>query len=193
LQGRSPRSTTRPPATEAADGPHRQSVVLAYYRAIAGYEYAAAYDLLGSTLRRGQTPARFTAGLADTAYVEAQILGVQPATGGASEVTVRVLARHNDRTIDQFAGTYTVGAEGGTPKLVTAAIRQEAAPAGVPPRCRPTDLPPAAGDAGASNRFATVTLRPGTEHEGGGAAGTGRAPVRPDRRPLSRWRSCPGR
>ncbi len=136
-----------------------EALVAVYYQAIAGYDYQRAYSYLGAAMRQRQTLDQFTQGYADTAYVGARITGVTPEAVGGSTVAVRLVAWHNDGTIHQYSGIYTVGAEGGVSKLANAAIHEDPTPANVPPLCHPADLTATSlADAGAGNRFATVTL-----------------------------------
>jgi hypothetical protein len=142
-------------AARAAGDP--EAVVIGYYETIARRDYARAYDYLGASLRR-QTLEQFAAGFADTAYVDALVLGVTP-SGDGRAVSVRILAWHDDGSIHRFNGTYDVGLENGAEKLVAATIAEVATPSWVPPLCHADDLSAAAtGDAGAGNRFATITL-----------------------------------
>ena len=144
-----------PSAVGAAGDP--EAVVSGYYQAIVSRDYPRAYDYLGASLRR-QTLEQFAAGFADTAYVDLLVLGVMP-SGDGMAVSVRVLAWHDDGSIHRFSGTYEVGLEDGDERLVAASIAEVAAPSWVPPLCHADDLSATAtGDAGAGNRFATITL-----------------------------------
>jgi hypothetical protein len=142
---------------EARGASDPESVVIDYYRAIVGRDYAAAYADLGTGLR-SQTLAQFSAGFADTAYVDALVLGATR-SGNGFAVPVRILAWHNDGTIHRYVGSYTVGVEDGADKLIAAAITEAPSPSWVPPLCRTADLDvTSTNDAGAGNRFATFTL-----------------------------------
>jgi hypothetical protein len=142
---------------EADGGP--AGVVTAYYQPIAAYDYARAYGELGAAFHRRQTQEEFTAGFADTAYVAVHVIGTAERGAGTTEVAVKVVAWHNDGTVHQYHGSYTVGEEGGAAKLVDATIVEDPAPATMPHLCRPVDLrATATNDAGAGNRFATIKL-----------------------------------
>jgi hypothetical protein len=133
--------------------------VIAYYQAIAARRFKTAYALLGSALRARQSYDNFVAGFSDTLYVELTVTHTGGGTPNRSPVDVRVVAWHGDGTIHQYSGTYYVGIEGGTPKLVDAALSEDPAPKNQPALCRAADLGTTfRGDAATGSRFLTITL-----------------------------------
>ena len=84
------------------------AVVRAYYAAVDGHDYRAAYRLWNGR----RTYAAFRAGYADTAHVRVTFVPPFTAEGGAgsiySDVKVRVAAVTRAGLQQRFAGTYTL-------------------------------------------------------------------------------------
>ncbi len=132
-------------------------VVEQFYQAIDAYQYADAYELLGSSLQAGQSPEDFEDGYSDTAFEELKTGQTSSAPEG-TEVEVELIAWHNDGTIESFQGSYTVGDEDGQQRILLSSIEQVDPPANVPPLCAIADLSFALGpwDAGAGSRMSNV-------------------------------------
>jgi hypothetical protein len=86
-------------------------------------DFQTAYSLLGGSLRGQQSYQAYVAGYANTVSATVQILAVSPAAGGTYNIQARVLARNTDGSVQQYAGTYTVGLEGGVLKIVEAHVQ----------------------------------------------------------------------
>jgi Domain of unknown function (DUF4232) len=133
--------------------------VIAYSQAIAARRFQTAYALLGSTFHDNQSYDEFVAGFSDTAYVELNIGQSGPGPSNRYPIDVRVVAWHTDDSIHQFSGTYFVGFESGTPKIVDADLSEDPTPTDQPPLCRAADLGTAfRGDSATDNRFLTITF-----------------------------------
>jgi hypothetical protein len=142
-----------------ATAPANGGLVFDYYQAIDRRDFKSAYGYLGSIFKSRQTLAQFAAGFADTVHDDLKVERVQSdAAHGRVVYDVAITAWHKDRTIHRFAGTYTEGREGGSTRLIDAAISEVASPE-MPPLCAASDLTATiSGDAGAGSRFATITV-----------------------------------
>ncbi len=115
------------------------ALVQQYYETIDAYQYQDAYALLGAKWRSQQSLSNLTNGYADTAFVQCQIAGQEPAANGVT-VHVKLLAWHNDGTIVAYQGRYLVGTEGGQQRILSGGNTLVATPAGTPPLCKLADL-----------------------------------------------------
>jgi uncharacterized protein DUF4232 len=133
-------------------------LVFDYYQAIDRRAFKTAYGYLGAAFHARQTLDNFTAGFADTVYDDLVISGVHPdAARNQIVYDVTVTAWHLDGSVHRFTGTYTEGREAGASKLIDAAIR-EVPVHDMPPLCAASDLHATmTGDAGAGQRYGTVT------------------------------------
>jgi hypothetical protein len=149
------------------------ALVQHFYELVDAYQYADAYALLGAAWQAQQSLANFTAGYADTAFVQCTLTGEQPVGGGTS-VAVQLIAWHNDGTIHGYAGHYTVGTESGQLRLLAGNNQAAPVPPGTPPLCTIAALAFGFGawTAGLGNRFSAVVAT----HAGGAPCVVGGSP-----------------
>jgi hypothetical protein len=134
-------------------------VVYQYYQALAARDYHTAYSYLGGGLAQSHPYDQWVQGYADTAYVDLKVTKTTPIPEkNQFKYAVTLTAWHTDGGIVLFKGSYTEGREGGTPKIIDATLTQSSA-SGVAPLCNAKDLTATeTGDAGAGQRYGTVTV-----------------------------------
>ena len=123
----------------SAQGLDPAATVQRFYAAVATYQYAEAYAMLGSTLQSRRSEQVFTDGYDDTAFVQVETGDVGVATGH-TVVPVTITAWHNDRTIHAYGGSYTLTQVGNAWIIDSADIKELAAPANVAPLMRFSDV-----------------------------------------------------
>jgi hypothetical protein len=113
---------TAGPQPEAA-----ANVVMGYFGSINAKDYRAAYGALGAALQGQQPYDTFAAGYANTAQVQvSQILVGGSAQQGVSyEVTLVLMATQSDGSVQTYKGTYSLGTENGSWKIVAANVTQQ--------------------------------------------------------------------
>ncbi len=107
---------TETPAFQAS------TVVQRYYRDINQKDYRAAYQLWGTNYQQNNPYAQFSQGFASTQYDDLNIENVTLLADGTYQVNVTITAKQKDGTTNNFTGSYTVGQEYGSLKLLTANI-----------------------------------------------------------------------
>jgi len=102
------------------------NVLMGYFGSINARDYRAAYAALGATLQGQQPYDAFAAGYANTAQVQpTQILtGGSTRQGVSYEVTLFLAATQSDGSVQRYRGTYSLGIENGTWKIVAANVVQ---------------------------------------------------------------------
>ncbi len=103
-----------------------EDVVELYYEAIVAGDYEEAFSYLGKEARRGRTYEEFAAGFVNT--VEVKVLEKEVISSEIDNWVERVTIEATDQEDDQlvtrhFAITWTVGLEGGCPKLLEAEVK----------------------------------------------------------------------
>ena len=116
------RGFTSGPQPEAA-----ANVLMGYFGAINAKDYRAAYNALGATLQGQQPYDAFAAGYANTASAQPSriVIGGSTGTDVAYEVTLTLTATQNDGSVQIYKGTYSLGLENGTWKIVAANVAQQ--------------------------------------------------------------------
>lgn len=148
------RGATRTIAARQTSG--AENTIEQFYADVATHHYREAYALLSNELRAKQSLDAFTKGYADTAFVEATIVG----TGtGQNDVQVKVTAWHNDGSIHTYSGTYTLNQDGDSWKIVAASLTEDAPPQNVAPLMRTADVDIALTSGGAAAGHAYLHLQ----------------------------------
>lgn len=144
--------------TASAQSDDAVALVQQFYQSIDAYAYDDAYALYGSNMQSQQTAQQFEQGYSDTAFVQMTTGGSSPNSNGTTSVSVKLIAWHNDGSIKAFNGSYQVGAEGGTLKILGASINEGPKPSGTTPLCTIDQLGFSLGpwDAGAGSRNSSV-------------------------------------
>ena len=111
-------------------GPQPQAaanVVMGYFGAINAGDYRAAYATLGATLQAQQSYDAFAAGYANTASAQASqiLVGGSRQQGASYDVALVLTATQSDGSIQTYRGTYSIGMEHGTWKVVAADVTQQ--------------------------------------------------------------------
>jgi serine/threonine protein kinase len=115
-------STSSPPGQAQA-----QSVVQSYYGAINQADYQTAYQLWGTNYQRAHPYDQFAAGFATTVYDTITLKSTTQQANGTYSVAVTLVATNKTTTgttTTTYSGSYTVGQENGTMKLLTANFQQ---------------------------------------------------------------------
>ncbi len=134
-------------------------VVYQYYQALAMRDYPTAYSYYGGALVQAHPYNTWVQGYSDTAYVDLKVESTTsiPANNQIKYV-VTLTAWHWNGDILLFKGSYIEGREGGVPKIISASLTH-AAGAGFAPLCSASDFSASeTGDAGAGQRYGTVTV-----------------------------------
>jgi hypothetical protein len=96
------------------------AVLRSYIGAINNREYDAAYALFGAAMRQqNPSPDAFAAGFNLTVSDDLQVIAASP-NDSQTVVTIRLIAHQRDGALWYFHGTYTVGLEDGTLKILAA-------------------------------------------------------------------------
>lgn len=134
------------------------ALVQQFYASIDAYAYTDAYALYGSNMQSQQSAAQFEQGYSDTAFVQMTTSGSTANANGTSQVSVKLVAWHNDGSIKAYGGSYTVGTENGQLKILGASINEGPKPSGTVPLCTINQLSFSLGpwDAGAGSRMSSV-------------------------------------
>ncbi len=99
------------------------NVVLRFYKAINAKDYRAAYSLLGTALQAQQSYDTFAAGYANTSRVAVTIGTISGANGPeTNRVAVTLVATQTGGGTQTFTGSYDVGADNGSLKIINASI-----------------------------------------------------------------------
>ena len=103
------------------------NVLMGYFGASNAKGYRAAYGALGATLQGQQPYDAFAAGYANTASAQpSQILiGGSTQQGAGYQVTLVLTATQNNGSVQTYKGTYSLGTENGTWKIVAANVAQQ--------------------------------------------------------------------
>ena len=103
------------------------NVVMGYFGAINAKDYRAAYAALGATLQAQQSYDAFVAGYANTASAQPSqiVIGGSTQQGVSYEVTLVLTATQSDGATQTYKGTYSIGMENGTWKIVAADVAQQ--------------------------------------------------------------------
>lgn len=96
-------------------------VVWNYFDAINSRNYAKAYALFGAQMQANQSLTDFTAGFATTQHDDLHV-SAATANGDQTVVTISLAARLTTGDTQRYSGTYTIGNENGTTKIVAASI-----------------------------------------------------------------------
>lgn len=99
--------------------------VVAYYNAISSHDYRTAYNLWGATLHQRQSYNEFTVLASQTTGATVTILGTHASDNNTHEVTIKDTIRHRDGSLHSALGTYTIGYEGGTPKILAVSLQPD--------------------------------------------------------------------
>jgi hypothetical protein len=73
-------------------------------------------------MRQRQSYESFAGGFQGTARDEVEIVSVDPMANGLYDVNIRLTAHQADGSVKRFSGSYFVGQEGGSWKLLDARI-----------------------------------------------------------------------
>ncbi len=113
---------TSGPQPEAAT-----NVLLGYFGSINAKDYRGAYEALGATLQGQQSYDAFAAGYANTASAQAAqiVIGGSTQQGVSYEVTLVLTATQSDGSVQTYKGTYSIGTENGSWKIVAANVAQQ--------------------------------------------------------------------
>ncbi len=118
------RTATVATTSTATETPAQQAgaVVQDYYTDIDQADYHAAYQLWGTNYQQNNPYTQFAQGFASTQYDALNIGTITQLTDGTYYVDVAIAAKQKDGTTNYFTGSYTVGQEHGSLKLLTAEI-----------------------------------------------------------------------
>jgi hypothetical protein len=113
---------TSGPQPEAA-----ANVLMGYFGSINAKDYRAAYEALGSSLQAQQSYDAFAAGYANTVQDRASqiLIGGSMQQGVSYQVTLVLTATQSDGSVQTYKGTYSIGTENGTWKIVAANVAQQ--------------------------------------------------------------------
>jgi hypothetical protein len=110
--------TTRPVSTATAS-----SVVRRYFEAINNQDYPTAYGILGSSFHQRQSYSQFAAGFSETVQDDLEVVSAARTGLGRYAIVIRLVAEQSDGSVRRFSGTYVVGREDDTLKIVSARLR----------------------------------------------------------------------
>jgi hypothetical protein len=132
--------------------------VVDYYQAIMARNYQKAYNLWGASFHQHESYEDFKAGYSQVSLYDVTVLGTHSAGNNTYKVEIEETAWHADGSIQWATGTYTIGREGGVPKIVAASLQPGPTP-DVAPLCYAGDLSATLdGGAGGGHRYGSVTV-----------------------------------
>jgi hypothetical protein len=96
-------------------------VVRDYYMAINNRTYPQAYALFGAQMQQNQSADDFAAGFATTQQDDLHIRAITR-SGDQSVIAIALMARETNGAAQRYTGSYTIGPENGTLKIIVASI-----------------------------------------------------------------------
>lgn len=99
-----------------------EATTLDYYLAIDRRDFRTAWDLLGSSMREGQSFDAFVGGFATTQHVRVEDLELVKEDDAGATVRVELSSIERDGSLRRFGGTWIVQQAGGSWRLVGASI-----------------------------------------------------------------------
>jgi hypothetical protein len=120
----SSRAGAAAPVTRSVTRAKAAAVVRRYFQAINDQDYTTAYALLGVYFHRRQSYEDFSAGFSETVHDNVRLVSTTPAGSARYRVAIELAAEQRDGSVRRFSGTYVVGREGGSLKVVAAQVRR---------------------------------------------------------------------